>query len=223
MNVRVVPEKAFDTDPLEAGETREDVVVKHEEVSVGFEAGTPVSLNGTLYQDPVQLMVDANSIGGRHGLACDNVMSVEIVSADAALRVASASEQDDLFWAVCGGGANLGIVTSFEYRLHRVGPVLGGSVFYPLDNATRVLRFYDEFARACPDELSANAALATADDGTPVVGIGVAYIGPPEAGERLVKPLRSLAPPVVRATLFRAQCSPRCSLSLRHCLGRLGH
>ncbi len=87
-------------------------------------------------------------LGGKHGLACDNLISVDLVTADSKLLTASATEHPDLFWAVRGGGANLGVVTSFEYRLHEVGPVLGGAVAWPLDQAKSVLRFYDEFARS---------------------------------------------------------------------------
>jgi FAD/FMN-containing dehydrogenase len=135
-------------------------------------------------------------LGGKQGLACDNLLSVDIVTADGKLLTASATEQPDLFWAVRGGGANLGVVTSFEFRLHEVGSVLGGAVVWPLSRAKAVLRFYGEFARSCPDELSVNAALATAEDGTPVLAIAAAWIGPPEAGERLLKPLRSCESPL---------------------------
>jgi FAD/FMN-containing dehydrogenase len=122
-----------------------------------------------------------------------------MVTADGSLLTASPTEHPDLFWAVRGGGANLGVVTSFEFRLHEVGPVLGGAVVWPLDQAKRVLRFYDEYARSCPDELSANAAFAAAEDGTPVLAIAVAWIGPPDAGERLLKSLRSCESPLADA------------------------
>ena len=138
-------------------------------------------------------------LGGKHGLACDNLQSVDIVTSDGKLLTASATEHPDLFWAVRGGGANLGVVTSFEYRLHEVGPVLGGAVVWPLDQAKRVLRFYGEFAQSCPDELSVNAGFASAEDGTPVLGIAVAWIGPLDAGERALKPLRSCESPLLDA------------------------
>jgi FAD/FMN-containing dehydrogenase len=136
-------------------------------------------------------------LGGKHGLACDNVLSVDIVNADGKLRTASPTDHSDLFWAVRGGGANVGVVTSFEYRLHEVGPVLGGAVAWPLDQAKRVLRFYGELAQACPDELSVNAGFATAEDGTPVLGLAVAWIGPLDAGERALKPLRTFGTPLI--------------------------
>jgi len=134
---------------------------------------------------------------GKHGLACDNLLSVDIVTADGRLRTASLSEHPDLFWAVRGGGANVGIVTSFEYQLHQVGPVIGGGIVFPAAKARRVLAFYDELARGCPDDLSVNAALATADDGTPVVGIAVGWCGALDVGERILKPLRTFETPIV--------------------------
>src|SRR5262245_10401337 len=106
---------------------------------------------------------------GKFGLACDNLLSVDVVTADGRLRTASPAEHADLFWALRGAGANFGVVTSFEYRLHELGPVLGGGVAFPLEKAKRVLAFYDEFTRSAPDELSVNAAIATAPDGTSVV------------------------------------------------------
>jgi FAD/FMN-containing dehydrogenase len=135
-------------------------------------------------------------LGGRHGLACDNVLSVDLVTADGELLTVSADEHPDLFWAVRGGGGNFGVVTSFEYRLHEVGPVIGGGVVWPVAQARSVLRFYDEFARASPDGLSANVRFGIAADGAPVVGIGVAWIGPLDEGERHLKPLRSFGTPL---------------------------
>ena len=135
-------------------------------------------------------------LNGEHGLACDNLLSVDIVTADARLRVASPTQDADLFWAVRGAGPNFGIVTSFEYRLHPIGPVLAGGVVYPLAKAGRVLRFYQDFADGCPDELSTTAALRRADDGTPVVQIGVAWCGPLDEGERQLARLRSFDAPI---------------------------
>lgn len=136
-------------------------------------------------------------ICGKYRLACDNVLSVDIVTADGRLRSASTDDNPDLFWATRGGGGNVGIVTSFEYHLHEVGPVLGGGVVFPFAKARRVLAFYDEFARACPDELSVNASLAPTEDGTLAVAIGVAWCGELEVGERILKPLRTCEIPLV--------------------------
>jgi FAD/FMN-containing dehydrogenase len=136
-------------------------------------------------------------LNGKHALACDNLLSADIVTADARILTASATEHADLFWAIRGGGANVGVVTSFEYRLHPVGPVLGGGVAWAIERAKRVLAFYDEFARQCPDELSVNAGFAIAPDGTHLLGIGVAWFGDLEAGSRLLKPLRGFEQPLV--------------------------
>jgi FAD/FMN-containing dehydrogenase len=138
-------------------------------------------------------------LGGKHGLACDNLASVDIVIADGRLLAASPTEHSELFWAVRGGGANLGVVTSFEYKLHEVGPVLGGGVAWPLAKAKSVLRFYAECARACPDELSLNAGIFAVEDGTRVVGVNVAWVGALDMGERLLKPVRSFEGPFVDA------------------------
>lgn len=135
-------------------------------------------------------------LGGRHGLACDNLRSVDLVTADGRLRVASAEEHGDLFWAVRGGGANLGVVTSFEFDLHPVGPVLGGAVAWPLQQAPAVLRFYDAFARECPDQLNVNAGFGPGPDGRPVLGVAVAWFGALEAGERALTPLRTFGTPL---------------------------
>ena len=91
---------------------------------------------------------------GKHGLACDNVIAIDIVTADGRLLKASEQENADLFWGMRGGGGNFGIVTSFEYRLHQLGTVFGGGVLYPVDQTRDVLRFYRDFAFSGPDELS---------------------------------------------------------------------
>ncbi|MCI0346081.1 MAG: FAD-binding oxidoreductase, partial [Chloroflexi bacterium] len=133
---------------------------------------------------------------GKHGLTCDNLLAADVVTADGNLLRASATENEDLFWALRGAGANFGVVTSFEYRLHPVGPVLGGMVVHPIDHATDVLRFYREFAPAQPDELTTYAAILTTPDGDPVVALVTCYAGPLEDGERLLAPLRRFGPPV---------------------------
>jgi FAD/FMN-containing dehydrogenase len=133
---------------------------------------------------------------GKYGLTIDNLLSVEMVTADGELCYASAEENGDLFWAVRGGGGNFGIVTAFEYRLHPVTQVLAGRVVYPIERAEEVLRFYREFSHAAPDELTAYAAIASAPDGMPIIAIAACYDGPIEQGERLIAPLRAFGPPL---------------------------
>src|ERR1700761_7083939 len=108
---------------------------------------------------------------GKHGLACDNVIAMDIVPADGRLLRASEQENPDLFWGMRGGGGNFGVVTSFEYKLHPLGPVFGGGVLYPVEQTRDVLRFYREFAQSSPDELSTQIGRICTLDGTPVLGV----------------------------------------------------
>ncbi|GAB2576424.1 FAD-binding oxidoreductase [Spirosoma areae] len=134
---------------------------------------------------------------GKHGLTCDNLLSVDIITADGKLLTASETTNEDLFWAVRGGGGNFGIVTSFTYQLHPVGPtILGGMVLYPQDQAREVLRFYREFARNTPDELIVFAALLNTPDGIPVIALLVGWFGPLSEAEQYLKPLRDFGPPL---------------------------
>ena len=134
----------------------------------------------------------------RFGLSCDNLLSVDIVTADGQLRKASATENGDLFWGVRGGGGNFGIVTSFEFQLHQVGPmVLGGLMLHPLSKAREAFQFHREFSRTSPEELMIYPALLTSPDGQPSAGFIVCYSGSVEKGEEVIRPLREFGPPVV--------------------------
>jgi FAD/FMN-containing dehydrogenase len=133
---------------------------------------------------------------GKHGLSCDNLLSADLVTADGQFLTASADQHPDLFWGLRGGGGNFGVVTSFEYRLHPVGPVLAGMVLHPMAKAKEVLRFYRDYARTCPDALTAFAALMTSQEGDPVVAIVVGYIGDIADGEALVAPVRKFGSPL---------------------------
>jgi FAD/FMN-containing dehydrogenase len=162
-------------------------------------------------------------LGSKHGFAIDNLLSVDIVTADGKLLTASATQHADLFWGIRGAGHNFGVVTSFEYRLHRVGPVLGGLVLHPFSQATEVLRFYRDFTASQPDELQTWAGILTGPDGKLVVGLIPCYVGPLDEGERLLAPLRGFGSPaadmaapipyVVMQTTFDAAFPP----------GRLGY
>lgn len=132
----------------------------------------------------------------KYGLACDNVLSADVVTADGRLLRASAEDNEDLFWGLRGGSGNFGVVTSFQYRLHRVGPVLGGEIVYPLDQAKKVLRFYRDWSTEAPDEVRADATLLSGPEG-PALDIIVCYCGAPEEGEKVLRPLRSCGFPIV--------------------------
>jgi hypothetical protein len=137
-------------------------------------------------------------LNGRFGIAADNLVAADVVTADGRLFRASEAEHPDLFWGLRGGGGNFGVVTSLEYRLHPLGPeVLSGPVFHPASQARDVLRFYREFTADAPDELTTYAGLLTGPDGTPLVGLVPCYAGPPDRGLGLVAPLRKLGSPVV--------------------------
>ena len=116
-------------------------------------------------------------LNGVHGLTCDNLLAADLATADGRLLTVSENENDDLFWAIRGGGGNFGVVTSFRYRLHPVGPVLAGGLTYPLHNASKVLPFYDQFAKCAPDELSTAASLAFDPSGQPTMSIRCATAG----------------------------------------------
>src|SRR5712691_9983624 len=133
----------------------------------------------------------------RFGLTCDNLVSVDIVTADGQLRRASTTEHQDLFWGLRGGGGKFGIVTSFAYRLHPVGPtVLGGLLIHPISAAREVLQFYREFAPTAPEELTIYLGFATSPEGDPVVAAIVCYSGPLEQGEAVIGPLRKFGTPM---------------------------
>jgi FAD/FMN-containing dehydrogenase len=133
---------------------------------------------------------------GNHGLACDNLVSVDVVTADGRLLTASGAENQDLFWGLRGGGGNLGIATSFEFQLHPVGPILGGLLIHSLDKAAETIGFFDEFTRTCPDELGTFVAFVTSPEGERVMAIFVCYNGAVEDGERVLKPLREFGTPI---------------------------
>jgi FAD/FMN-containing dehydrogenase len=138
------------------------------------------------------------TLGGGHGylmrklgLACDNLLSVDIVTADGQLLTASADEHADLFWGSRGGGGNFGVVTSFEYRLHPVGPMLGGLLIYPLAQAKEIFRRFRDLTSSAPDEMGTIAVLGTLPDGTKAAVVLVAYSGTIAEGEELLRPLRT--------------------------------
>jgi FAD/FMN-containing dehydrogenase len=135
-------------------------------------------------------------LGYKYGLTSDNLISVDIITADGKFRVASDTEHADLFWGLRGGGGNFGVVTSFEYRLHPVGPVLAGLVLHPFAKAREALQFYRDFSSATHEELTTYAGLLTSPEGAKVVAIGVCYTGPPAEGERLIAPVRRFGTPL---------------------------
>jgi FAD/FMN-containing dehydrogenase len=134
-------------------------------------------------------------LSSKHGLTVDNLVSADVVLANGQLVTASANQNADLFWALRGGGGNFGVVTSFEYQLHAVGPtILGGMVAYPLRKAREVLRFYREFNKAAPDELTTYAGFVTPPGGDTVVALFCCYSGPVDKGKEVLRPLSIFTP-----------------------------
>jgi FAD/FMN-containing dehydrogenase len=131
------------------------------------------------------------------GLACDNLTAAEVVTASGEVVRASDAENPELLWGLRGGGGNFGVVTSFEFKLHPLTQVTGGLVVHPRERATAVLRYFRDLCADAPDELTLIAALMTAPDGQPAVGIGACYAGPYERAVEALLPVRRFGPPVV--------------------------
>jgi FAD/FMN-containing dehydrogenase len=143
----------------------------------------------------------------KHGLAVDNLMAAEVVTAEGNLVHASADERPDLFWALRGGGGNFGVVTSFRFALHPLGPtVLAGPVFWAADDTADVLRWYRDFAAEAPDELGTVVRFGTVPPlptiprdlhWRPAIAVACCYTGAIEDGERAVRALRRFGTPLV--------------------------
>src|SRR5215831_5117013 len=133
----------------------------------------------------------------KYGMSIDNLVSCQIVTAASKVLTASTSENEDLFWALRGGGGNFGVVTSFEFQAHPVHTVLGGLLLYPRDAAIDVIRHFRDYIESAPDELTAYAALLYAADGVPLVGVIPCYCGDIAEGQHVLEPLRKFGNPAV--------------------------
>jgi hypothetical protein len=142
----------------------------------------------------------------KYGLVVDNLLGAEVVTAEGETVRADAEHEPELFWALRGGGGNFGIATALSYRLHPVGPlVLGGPIFWPIDQAPEVLVLLDEWSRTAPDELGVTAVLQMAPPapflpvsayGTPVIGAVLCWAGDPAEGRNAIAPLRAVGTPL---------------------------
>ncbi len=140
----------------------------------------------------------------KHGCALDNLLSADVVTADGQLVTASASRNADLFWGIRGGGGNFGIVTSFEFQVHPAGTVLAGLALHPLSRGRDTLRFWREFEESASEDMTNGALMFNAPPGLglpdalqrePIVAVGGVCLGPLEASEKALRPLRSFGPP----------------------------
>jgi FAD/FMN-containing dehydrogenase len=130
-----------------------------------------------------------------YGLACDNLVSVDIVTAEGECIKASEEDYADLFWGLKGGSGNFGVATSFEFRLHSVGPLLfGGMAAYPLESARETLTHFRDFMTDAPDKLGGMAGFVALPDGQPVLALIGVYNGDVSEGEAVLKPLRDFRP-----------------------------
>jgi FAD/FMN-containing dehydrogenase len=142
----------------------------------------------------------------KHGLSCDNLVSAQLVTADGSILTASEGEDEDLFWAIRGGGGNFGVVTSFEYRLHRVGPEVSVCfVLYPADRAKEVLQSCERYLSEAPEDIAPLAFFGRVPEaeefppeshGEPYITLLALHPGDPGEGERILRPLREIADPI---------------------------
>jgi FAD/FMN-containing dehydrogenase len=144
--------------------------------------------------------------GRRYGYAADHVRTIEVVTADGELRIATEQQNPDLFWAVRGGKGNFGVVTAIEVGLVPVTRIYGGGLYFPAQSTREVLHLYRRWAVGMPDELSSSFLMAVWPDSpelpAPVRGrfalhLRTSYLGPPADGARLVAPLRAVATPLI--------------------------
>ena len=171
-----------------------------------FGLATPLGINSTTGVAGFTLGGGFGWISRKHGLTVDNLLSVDVVTADGKLVHASDQENADLFWAVRGGGGNFGVITSFEYRLHPVGPeVLAGLIVHPFAQAKELLDGYRRFVASAPDEVTAWVVMRKAPPlpflpaevhGKEILVIAVCAIGDKQKAEKAIAPLRALGKPI---------------------------
>ena len=137
-------------------------------------------------------------LSGSYGLSCDNLVSADVVTADGRSITASADQNPELLWGLRGGGGNFGVVTNLEYRLHPVGPeVLAGWLIFPFDQVREFFTVVNDFTDIMPDEMNLITFLHTLPDGGGrACSILLCYHGDIEEGERVIRPLRRIAPPI---------------------------
>jgi FAD/FMN-containing dehydrogenase len=199
--VRVDP--AQRTAQVEGGATWRDVDWE----TTAFGLATPGGLISTTGVAGLTLSGGIGWLRGSHGLCIDNLLSVDVVTADGRLLRASETNNSDLFWAVRGGGGNFGIVTSFEFRLHPIEPVLMACLIaYPESRARDVIAAWRDFMATAPEQISSLLEFSTLPDdaslpqearGKRVISVGAVYDGPADQGEALLRPMRELGTPVI--------------------------
>jgi FAD/FMN-containing dehydrogenase len=171
-----------------------------------FGLATPCGIIGTTGVAGLTLGGGFGHLSRHYGLACDNVISADVVLADGTLVTASADEHAELYWALRGGGGNFGVVTSFEFQLHPAGIVYGGPIFYPVEHTETLLNFFLAYLRQAPDEMSAFFSFHQGPPApfipehlhfVPMVAIVTCWSGALDRGEEMIRPLRETVQPLV--------------------------
>jgi len=193
--------KAIDVDP-EARTVRAEGGVVWAEFNDATHAHSLATTGGVISTTGIAGLTLGGGLGWlmpRFGLAADNLLSVELVTADGQVLTVSEGEHPDLFWALRGGGGNFGVAASFTYRLHPLTEVTAGLVAHPFDAAGDVLRFYRDFTGAISDDLMVVAGLVHAPDGSgvPLAAIVVCHAGSPEDASTELKPLLEFGSPAL--------------------------
>jgi FAD/FMN-containing dehydrogenase len=171
-----------------------------------FGLATPLGINSTTGVAGLTLGGGFGWLSRKYGFAVDNLIGADVVTADGELVQASATENSDLFWAIRGGGGNFGVVTSFEFKMHPVGPeIVAGLIVHPFSRARELLVGYREVVADTPDELSVWVVLRKAPPlpflpaeahGKEILVFAVCYVGGPAETDRVLKPLRALGDPI---------------------------
>jgi hypothetical protein len=203
------PMKGISVDP-EAGTARAQAGVLWGELDRETQAVGLATTGGIVTHTGIAGLTLGGGIGWlqrKHGLTIDQLVGVDLVTADGELVKASATENPDLFWGLRGGGGNFGVVTEFEYRVHPVGPtVVAGPIFWPIEKSPRVLRFYRDWIAEAPDELMTIVIHRKAPPldfvpaelhGQLVVAVVCCYAGPVDEGIKAVRPMKTFASPVL--------------------------
>ena len=192
------PMKGIHVDPA-AREARAQGGVTWAEYDRETQAHGLASTGGVVSSTGIAGLTLGGGVGwllGRYGLAVDNLMAIQVVTADGRILTASEHEHPDLFWGMRGGGGNFGVAASFTYRVHAVGPtVTGGLVGHPLSRARDVLRLYRDVSASAPDELTAYAGLMHAPGR--IAAIAACHCGPLAAAAAAVRPIKGLGPAMV--------------------------
>jgi hypothetical protein len=191
------PMKGIQVDPIKRS-ARADAGLtlgEYDRATQVYGLATPL---GTVAETGISGLTLGGGLGwlmSKYGLSCDNVVGVELVTAEGRVVTANAEENPDLYWGVRGGSGNFGVVTSFQYRLYPVSRVVGGIVWYPVERAAELLRFFRNYLAAAPDELTSYGAFLS-DGNTSMFGFLVCYCGDADSGQKLLKPLRSQGSPL---------------------------